>query len=183
MDRLPAKTALKGTGFGINQRELIIVGSAVLLMLIVFATPFTGLLPRIVLGFGLVTGATLYALWRVKGYWTIERWLIRQIRYQSGKRRYLKGQAVASVLSEPLFAQESPSQAQQQGKPSSVVADAEAPLFRLPSWLSPESNSELMGYVTAIFSIVALLAWIGTSGVREITLQMQAVFDSLRSMR
>ena len=71
MDRLPAKTALKGTGFGINQRELIIVGSALLLMLVVFGTPFTGLLLRIVLGFGLVAGATLYALWRVKGYWTI----------------------------------------------------------------------------------------------------------------
>lgn len=55
----------------------------------------------------------------------------------------------------------------------------EAPLFRLPSRLTPRTNGELLGYVISTFVLVIMLTWIGTSGLEEIAIQLQDVFNSL----
>ncbi len=168
---LPIKTTFKGTGFGINKRELVFVATGFILMTLILAVPFTGILARIILGFAVMGGILIYAFWRIHGHWTIEAWCWQKIRHKASIKRFIKGYSGAEEAEQGSFAV---SQSADQFTPERAE-----PLFNLPSWLTPRSNAELLGYVLSTFSLVVFLSWVGTSGVQEIHWQFGELLTGL----
>lgn len=173
---LPSKTSFKGTGFGINQRELILIGGGFFAMLLTLAIPFAGLFLRIFLGFSVMAAAVIYAMWRVNGHWTIENWSMQKMRHHASKKRYVKGYSGSAAGSSNTYVATAPHPVEKHPETSAV---REAPIFRLPGRLTPRSNGELLGYVLSTFVLVIMLAWIGTSGLEEIAIQLQEVLNGL----
>jgi hypothetical protein len=173
---LPSKTSFQGTGFGINKRELILIGGGFFAMLLTLAIPFAGLFFRIFLGFSVMAAAVIYAMWRVNGHWTIENWFMQKMRHNASKKRYVKGYSGSATASSNTYGATEPLPVENRPEPSDV---REAPLFRLPSRLTPRTNGELLGYVISTFVLVIMLTWIGTSGLEEIAIQLQEVFNGL----
>jgi hypothetical protein len=173
---LPSKTSFKGTGFGINQRELILIVGGFFAMLLTLALPFAGLFFRIFLGFSIMAAAVIYAMWRVNGHWTIETWLMQKMRHNAGKKRYVKGYSGSATASSNTYVATEPHPVEKHPEPSDA---RETPIFRLPSRLTPKTNGELLGYVISTFVLVIMLAWIGTSGLEEIAIQLQQVINGL----
>lgn len=172
---LPSKTSFKGTGFGINKRELILIGGGFLAMMLTLAIPFAGLFFRIFLGFSIMAASVIYAMWRVNGHWTIENWFMQKMRHNASKKRYVKGYSGNAAGSSNTYVATEPRPVEKRSDVSDV---REAPIFRLPRHLTPKNNGELLGYVISAFVLVIMLAWIGTSGFREIAIQLQEVFNS-----
>jgi hypothetical protein len=101
---------------------------------------------------------------------------MQKMRHNASKKRYVKGYSGNAAGSSNTYVATEPHPVENHSDVSDVRA---APLFRLPRRLTPRTNGELLGYVISTFVLVIMLAWIGTSGLEEIAIQLQEVFNSL----
>ena len=115
-------------------------------------------------------------MWRVNGHWTIENWFMQKMRHNASKKRYVKGYSGNAAGSSNTYGATEPQSVEKRPDGSDV---RDMPIFRLPRRLTPRTNGELLGYVISTLVLAIMLAWIGTSGLEEIAIQLQEVFNGL----
>lgn len=163
---LPSKASYDITSFGITRRELAIAASGILLSLGILVTPWASIFIRMLLAVVVFAGTVLLALWRVHGVWTLEGYALNQIKFFLRNRRYIRGGASSAELGRyQRRAEETQRQSAQQVQP----------LNWLPSQFSPGNNRALLASVLSVASFSLLLAWVGTDGVREMQLLLEAL--------
>lgn len=175
---LPVKTSFKTSGFGVGKRELIIIGASFALLLLIFAVPFAALFLRIVTGFGVMAGGVLLAFWRVRKTWTLEAWLMAALRFSLRTRTLAKGSREVGQAGESRR-RSGPGRGVPLPEHSPLKRFDTQPIFRLPTWLSPRSNGELVGYVLCFSALAILLTWFGTSGVAKMQREILTVLHFL----
>lgn len=168
---LPTKASFETTGFGVRKRELVIIGVALAGTLFILIIPFAAIFARIILGTMVMAAGILYAFWRIRKYWTVEEWIINKIKYQSRTRKFIKGGA---------FITQNHAVAVEGTLPEKPAREYQPASFTLPSWLTPQSNFQLIGYVLSFAALVIFFAWVGTDGVAVMQYQMQQILTGIK---
>jgi len=150
---LSSKTPLNITQFGAPARDMTIIGTALVVSLIILATPFAGIFIRIIVAAALFTCSVVYAFWRVDRVWPIEVYLKNKYGWTLKNRLFVKGGAKSAHLGQPAIAKKE-------------TYDAPV-LFWLPEMLSPKSNAQLLSTMFSIFMIIVFLSWVGTGGIEH----------------
>ena len=162
---LTSKTPLSITSFGVPARDVIIIGIALVISLIILATPFAVIFVRIVAAAALFSASVVYAFWRVDRVWPIEVYLMNKYGWEARKRFFVKGGAQSDSLKPPAVA--------------AATYDAPA-LFWLPGQFSPKSNLQLFFSMLSIFVLVVFLSWIGTGGIEQAQALIRTLSRSIR---
>jgi len=170
MSSLPFRTSFKTSSLGIGNREAYIIVSGLAVGLINLGVDYTNIFVRIVVFFIISSAALFYSLYRVKGEFPIEVYLVNRFKYLKSERKFVKGGAWGKEDEKDLqnFIEKK--------------APAKAALFYLPTGLSPRNNEELFLYVSCYCLCGISLAWFGTGGVTVVSREITEIIYALRVM-
>lgn len=144
---LPGKMSYETTPFGFRMREVLIVGTALFVGVVLLLTPIGGIFIRIVLASAILAGSILYAFVRINRIFTIEEALFKKFRFTSRDKKYIRGGALVDNTSHFNMAQD-------------AQAHGGRMVIALPQSWAFQDNWDLTGKVVGMFLLTVFLSFL-----------------------
>lgn len=161
MPKITPRTNFQATQWGFTTRDFAIIGVGFLLAIAQVITPYASIFIRLIIFAVVVLGSVTFAFWRVDRVLTIEEYLVNKFKYWRGVRN-----AYTKTGAEYLSRRSYTDYSSEDTAKLTPTARGKV-LWRLPAWLTPESNQDLVFTTLSVFFILAFTAWVGAGGIEE----------------